>query len=155
MSRALPALLVLLASLAFPLGLVLPLMTLERLIVFTETPSLIDVVAGLWAAGDGLLAGVVALVSIAFPAGKLVWLQLVTAGVSSRGLARLHALGRWSMMDVLVVALVVFAAKTSGLASAVAEPGLWAYGLATLSAAAAAQLLERGGAAAIQSSDSA
>lgn len=144
MRRAVPALLVLFSSVSFALGLVLPLMTLDRLWVFSDTPSLVDVVVQLWTDGSTPLAVIVLLVSIAFPAAKLVWLQLVVAGVTQRGLSHLHALGRWSMMDVLVVALVVFAAKTSGLAEAVTQPGLWCYGAAAIAAAAAAQMLERG-----------
>ena len=143
MLRPAAALLVLVAAAALALGLVTPLMTLERLYFFTETPSLIEIVRGLWAGDDLLLAVVVGTVSIVFPAAKLVWLQLVAVGVTRRGLRHLHALGRWSMMDVLVVALVVFAAKTSGLASALAQPGLWFYAAATLAAAISALLLER------------
>lgn len=141
--RATAALLVILAAGCFGLGLSLPIVTLERLYVFTETPSLLQIVHGLWIDGQVVLALVVALASILFPAAKLAWLQLVAAGVTRSGLSRLHALGRWSMMDVLVVALVVFGAKTSGLAAAVAEPGLWFYAAATVASAAAAVLLER------------
>lgn len=143
--RALAATIVPVAAFSFALGLTLPLVTLDRLYVFTERPSLLDIVSGLWTDGSIGLAAVVTLVSILFPAAKLLWLQLVAARVTLRGLDRLHALGRWSMMDVLVVALVVFAAKTSGLAAAVAEPGLWFYAAATLLAAVAAAMLERGG----------
>jgi len=58
--------------------------------------------------------------------------------------ARVGLLSKWSMMDVLVVALAVFAAKTSGLASAAALPGLWFYaGAALLSALAAALIKNR------------
>ncbi len=141
--RAAAALLVALATFSFGLGLTRPLVTLDRLWLFTEEPSLVEIVTGLWADGSTGLALVVALVSVLFPAAKLAWLQLVAAGVTVRGLGHLHALGRWSMMDVLVVALVVFAAKTSGLATAIAQPGLWFYAAATAAAAAAAWLLER------------
>jgi paraquat-inducible protein A len=139
------SLLVLASALCFGLGITLPLVTLDRLWVFSEEPSLLQIVGGLWTNGDVALSAIVALVSLVFPAVKLVWLQFVAARVTTRGLHRLHALGRWSMMDVLVVALVVFGAKTSGLAEAVARPGLWFYGAATLAAAAAAMLLERAG----------
>ena len=36
------------------------------------------------------------------------------------------------MMDVMLVAIVVFAAKSSGLANAVSQPGLWFYAASTL-----------------------
>jgi paraquat-inducible protein A len=143
MIRTAAAVLVLVAAFTFGLGLTLPIVTLDRLYFFTEKPSLLQIVAGLWTDGNIALALVVSLVSIAFPTAKLAWLQFVATGATRRGLAHLHTLGRWSMMDVLVVALVVFGAKTSGLAAAIAEPGLWFFAAATLSAAAAAMLLER------------
>ena len=41
----------------------------------------------------------------------------------------LRALSNWSMLDVVLVALVIFAAKTSGLATAFTQPGLWFFAL--------------------------
>lgn len=142
---SLPALLILVSALLLPLGLMLPLMRLDRLYFFTDEPSLVAVVTGLWTDGDLLLAAVVALASIVFPLAKIAVLQCAVAGVNGPIVRHLHALGRWSMMDVLIVALVVFAAKTSGLAEAIAEPGLWAYAASAVTAAAAALLLEKRG----------
>ncbi|ODN70016.1 paraquat-inducible protein A [Methylobrevis pamukkalensis] len=137
------ALSLLVATLCLPLGLTLPLLTLDRLYVFTETPSLIAVVAGLWGEGDLLLALVVGLGSVVFPLAKLAVLFLAGLGAEGRLLSHLQAIGRWSLMDVVLVALVVFAAKTSGLATAVTEPGLWFYGASTVGAALASLALER------------
>jgi paraquat-inducible protein A len=36
------------------------------------------------------------------------------------------------MMDVLLVAIVVAAAKTTGLADAFTQPGLWCYATSTI-----------------------
>ena len=47
------------------------------------------------------------------------------------------------MADVLVVALVIFAAKTSGLADAATQAGIWFYAAATLLSAVAAFILTR------------
>ena len=47
------------------------------------------------------------------------------------------------MMDVLLVALVIFAAKTSGLANAFAQSGMWFYAGSAISGAIAAALLKR------------
>jgi paraquat-inducible protein A len=52
-------------------------------------------------------------------------------------------LSKWSMADVLVVALAIFAAKTSGLADAAAQSGIWFYAAATLLSACAAVILTR------------
>lgn len=115
------------------LGLTLPLVRFETLYFFSETPSLLAIVASLWQSGDGVLAILVALLSIVCPAIKLLGLTAeALAPVSTPGewdlLRRLvPILSRWSMMDVLLVALVIVAAKTSGLAEAFTQPGLWFY----------------------------
>ena len=128
-----PALLVL-SSLCLAFGLVLPLVRFEKLYFFDETPSLIDIVVSLWGQGSGGLAVLVALFSIVFPIIKLFGMALeATAPLQTDSgkaswLARLlPVLGKWSMMDVMLVALVIVAAKTSGMASAFTQPGLWFY----------------------------
>jgi len=45
-------------------------------------------------------------------------------------------LSKWSMMDVLLVAIVIFATKSSGLAQAFTQPGLWFYAGSSLAVAA-------------------
>ncbi|WP_244474731.1 MULTISPECIES: paraquat-inducible protein A [unclassified Rhizobium] len=126
------ALLLVLAPAFLALGVTLPLMRFESFYVLKSDASLADIVAALWTGGDMVLAVLVGLVSIVFPIAKLV---LVTAeslpedrksqpGWIGRVVPHLS---RWSMMDVLLVAIVIFATKTSGLAQAFAQPGLWFY----------------------------
>lgn len=142
MRRLLPVLLFA-ATVSFALGTVLPLIRLDRLLVFTDEPSLVGIVAGLWREGDVLLAAVLALFSIAFPAVKLGLLH-VAAYDGPRGHRLVPgwfaALSRWSMLDVVLVALVIFAAKTSGLAAAFTRPGLWFFAASVLLTAAASTL---------------
>ena len=115
------------------LGLVLPLVRFEKLYFFSETPSLIGIVTSLWSQGSPALAVVIALLSIVFPIAKLIGIAIeATApsagGRQNRAVARLQPiLGKWSMMDVMLVALVIVAAKTSGMATAFTQPGLWFY----------------------------
>lgn len=143
--RLILSLLLPLASFSFALGLTLPLVRFEKLYFFEETPSLIEIVLGLCAEGDEGLAILVGCFSILFPATKLLLLHVVAfGGGRGRSLALLGAVSKWSMMDVMVVALVVFAAKTSGLATAVTQPGIWFYATATLSSALAALMCRRG-----------
>ncbi len=132
------------ATVCFALGLVLPVAVFESLLVFTERPSLLEVIAGLWDEGDHAIAAVVALFSVAFPAAKLLVLH-VAAYVPDRlhWVERVGVLSKWSMADVLVVALAIFAAKTSGLADAAAQAGIWFYAAAALLSAVAAFLLTR------------
>lgn len=114
------------------LGITQPLLRFETLYFFSETPSLLAIVASLWREGSGALAILVGCVSILFPLVKLVVIaaEFVVGGVVPSGSPVswiMPHLARWSMMDVLLVAIVVFAAKTSGLAAAVSQPGLWCY----------------------------
>ena len=53
----------------------------------------------------------------------------------------LSYLAKWSMMDVLLVALVIFGAKTSGIATAIAQPGIWFYAAAAILSVVGAELL--------------
>uniref|UniRef100_UPI003BAB6BCE paraquat-inducible protein A n=1 Tax=Stappia sp. TaxID=1870903 RepID=UPI003BAB6BCE len=144
MRRVVLALLLPAATACFVLGLTLPLLELERLLVLTDRPSLLQLVTGLWSDGEQLLAGAVALFSVVFPMAKLAALHVaVVAGTPGRSLQMLGALGKWSMMDVMLVALVIFAAKTSGLATAITQPGLLFYAGAVVLSALAAVLARR------------
>ncbi|BCH23569.1 hypothetical protein MesoLjLc_32330 [Mesorhizobium sp. L-8-10] len=142
MRRLLP-LLIFAATVSFTLGVVLPLIRVERLFLFTDEPSLAAMVYGLWAGGDVLLAAIVGLFSVAFPALKLGLLHVAAYdGAAGHRLVPgwFRALARWSMLDVVLVALVIFAAKTSGLATASTQPGLWFFAASVILTAAASAL---------------
>ena len=130
-------LLLLIAAVSFGLGISLPLVKFEKLVFFADTPSLIAIVLGLWENDELVLAGLVAVFSLVFPLVKLFTVFAAAFG-TARFPAWAGALSKWSMMDVLLVALLIFAAKTSGLASAVSQPGIWFYAASTIAAAIAA-----------------
>lgn len=136
MINALRPYLLLISAVSFGLGITLPLVQFEKLYFFTENPSLLGIVSGLWNDGNSGLAFVVALFSLVFPVVKMaVAFRSSFDGLELPKWAGL--LSKWSMMDVLLVAIVVFAAKTSGLATAITQPGIWFYGLSTVALAAA------------------
>lgn len=153
MTRALSGLCLAVAAFCLALGITLPLLEMERLFFLTDRPSLLDVVAGLWENNDRLLAVIVGLASIVFPTAKIVALH-VTLGLSATP-AETHpawarpidgAVGfftKWSMLDVMLVALAIFAARTSGLATAVSQPGLWFFAGSALASAIGAYLAQR------------
>lgn len=131
------------ASLCLALGLVLPLIRLDRLYFFTQEPSLLEIVQGLWTDGELLLALLVGLFSIGFPVLKLGMLHVLSNGATHERPAIpawLKTLSNWSMLDVLLVALVIFAAKTSGLAAAITQPGLWFFAASAVLTAVASAL---------------
>lgn len=124
------SLLLILAASFLALGLFLPIIRFDKLYFFSEAPSLIELVAALFREGDIVLFLVVGLFSIVFPIVKLIGLAVqLLSGAGEGGLFRraMPHLSKWSMMDVMLVAIVVFAAKSSGLATAVSQPGLWFY----------------------------
>jgi paraquat-inducible protein A len=93
-----------------------------------------------------LLASVVGLFSVILPVTKLAVAQLAAARVPAAAHV-LHRwigfLSKWSMLDVLLVALVIFGAKTSGLATAIAQPGLWFFTASAILSALATHLIVR------------
>lgn len=132
------------AALAFlAAGVTLPLLTVSRLWVFEDEVSILAAIAGLWEGGELFLAVALLLFSIVFPAAKLAGVMTLWAAVRpgrrafARGLAVVEGLGRWSMMDVLVVALLIFSLKASGLASATSQPGLYCFAAAVVLSMAA------------------
>lgn len=134
------------ATFSLALGLTMPLMNVSRLYFFDQNPSLLGIIGSLWTGGDWLLAIVVLLFSVILPITKLAIAQLAAAQVPA---ARhvLHRwigiLSKWSMLDVLLVALVIFGAKTSGLATAVAQPGLWFFTASAILSAVATHFIVR------------
>lgn len=131
---------------ALGLGLVLPLVRVERLYFLTDEPSLLALVAALWVEDERLLAAIIALFSIIFPCLKLGLLNVVAyAGVEAENRIPpwFRALSNWSMLDVMLVALVIFAAKTSGLATAFTQPGLWFFAASAALTAIASALIRR------------
>lgn len=131
--RLITPLFLVLSAFFLALGLVLPLVRFEKLVFFDETPSLLGIVSSLWGEGNQMLAIIVALFSIVFPFVKLIAVAFEATVLADDKAAKgmvsrlLPILGKWSMMDVMLVALVIFAAKTSGMAEAFTQPGLWFY----------------------------
>ena len=136
-------------SFCLALGLTLPLVRFEKLYFFEDTPSLIGIIVTLWRDGNILLAFLVAAFSAVFPVAKLLVVLSEAIGRQpgdtrpSGPLSKLiPLLSKWSMMDVLLVALVIVAAKTSGVASAFTQPGLWFYAASALAVTLAHSLLQ-------------
>ena len=146
MRAALP-LTLFLATIAFGIGITLPLVRIERLFFFTDEPSLLGIVGGLWTEGDHALAVLVCAFSLVFPAIKLGLLHLAAySSADAPGFSIptwMKALSNWSMLDVVLVALVIFAAKTSGLATAFTQPGLWFFAISVILTAIASSLARR------------
>ncbi len=126
---------ILAAAVCLVLGVVLPIVRLSRLYVWTNEHSMASVIWALYQDGEPFLAILIAVFSILLPAIKLLYL-LAMASLDGEGgpgaqwkrpLKHLEWLGKWSMLDVLVLALMVFYVKSSGIADAATMPGLYFF----------------------------
>lgn len=140
-----PALLAALALLVA--GWTAPLMTVSKLMLLDDHVSLLDTAVVLWRERDWLLFGVVALFALAFPLVKLIAALAVLLRVDARrpGLERaldlLDLLGRWSMLDVFVAALIVVAIKASLISEVTLHAGLYLFTAAVVLSIACTQRL--------------
>ena len=111
-------------------GLTLPIMEVSNFWIFHGTYSILDGIIVLLEQGDILIAVVIIAFSILVPALKIMALlglwQRIRQGkhISSRLPALLDGMGKWSMLDVFVVALIVFTAKASTFADATVAPAV-------------------------------
>ncbi len=137
------------AAVCLVLGLTLPVMKLTRLYFWTDTPSILSIVSALWASGEIFLAGVVFVFSIVFPALKLLYIAMAGTLTAfdparrSRLLKRIGWLGKWSMLDVLVLALLVFYAQAIEFADAVSLPGVYFFAASVFLTMIAYSLIDR------------
>lgn len=131
-------LLVVLASGLLLAGLILPMMTITELLLFSNSFSVLAGVAELWQNGHYLLFVIVSLFSIVMPILKIaLLLQLILApgqeSVRKNQLLHLmHEYGRWAMLDVMVVAVLIVTVKLGAIARVEVHSGLYVFGLAVV-----------------------
>lgn len=121
------------ASVCLALGLTLPIIRLTKYVFWTTEHSLISTVSVLIRDGQMFLGVTVLIFSIIFPVVKLLYLLLVStlpASEISRQSKRLKALewlGKWSMHDVLVLALTIFFIKAQAIYDAASLKGVYFF----------------------------
>jgi len=121
------------AAVCLVLGLYLPTIKLTKLYVWTDEHSVFSAIYALYSDGEVFLAAIIGLFSVAIPALKLVYLIVISNLSTARPqrrenvFRRLEWLGKWSMMDVLVLALIIFYVNASSLAEASALAGIYFF----------------------------
>jgi paraquat-inducible protein A len=128
----------------FFIGLRIPVLTVQKLWE-TNTFSIMTGIRNLWEEKNHVLAGVIFFFSIVFPVVKLgtllvVWFVRMTDRRRKWILYGLEILGRWSMLDVFVVAIIIVSVKLGILATAKVESGIYYFAAAILLAMAATTL---------------
>ena len=130
------ALIVASAILFVPANL-LPMMTTSSLLG-TQRDTIMSGVVFLWRSGSWPLAAVVFFASIVVPLLKILALAWLTASVQRRSRRRLmqrtrlyrlvEFVGRWSMLDIYVITLLVALVNLRGIATIEAGPAAIAFG---------------------------
>lgn len=118
-------------------GLFAPILTIEKFIVLENTFSVVSGIFELLKEGQWLLFLLLTIFSIILPLLKILILYrllAVTAAAShyQRHLARMHDYGKWSMLDVFVVAILVVALKLGYVFDVQVHIGLYAFAIAVL-----------------------
>ena len=119
-------------------GLVLPMMTVTKLIMFSNSFSVVSAVLELIEEGHILLFIIVAGFSIIIPLLKVIILfKLVLSRENNsktvnKLLHLMHEYGRWAMLDVMVVAILIVSVKLGAIASIEIHSGLFVFGLSVL-----------------------
>jgi paraquat-inducible protein A len=120
----------------YPLAVTLPVLKVQQMGHRTES-SILEGIATLLADGQILVGLIVLVCSVIFPLTKLIALLMMSLG-GARWLSRSHHkawvyhliewTGRWGMLDVLLVAILVAALKLGNMVEVTAGPGALAFG---------------------------
>lgn len=131
-------LLLLVALSSLIVGVSAPLLTLEKLYFFENTVSLFSTVMELFTQQEWFLFFVIAIFSLCIPIIKIVSLILIINVSYTKGsfldkaLHIIEVIGKWSMLDVFVVALLLVSLKLGVLAKVDVHYGLYAFAASVL-----------------------
>jgi paraquat-inducible protein A len=130
--------LIILATVFFALGLILPTIRFTTVYVWTNEHSILTIMYALFENREFFLCAVVFAVSVFFPFLKLFYLlTLITshdmlADFRQKSIATMEWLGRYSMTDVMVLALMIFYVNSSGYTEARVLPGVYFFAASAL-----------------------
>ena len=130
--------LIIVATVFFALGIILPTIRFTTVYVWTNEHSILTIMYALFETNELFLAGVLFAVSVFFPFMKLFYLlTLITSHdiepeFRRKSIATMEWLGRYSMTDVMVLALMIFYVNSSGYTEARVLPGVYFFAASAL-----------------------
>ncbi|MCW8945359.1 MAG: paraquat-inducible protein A [Sedimenticola sp.] len=146
------------AVIALGVGLTTPILSIEAskdlpmlgdTVLQFQSKGIMTTISGLWENGNQWLALLLLLFSVLLPLLKtgVAWLTLFsrTHHISLRGLHLSRHLGKWSMADVFVVAILVvfFSSNEGGLTQAEVQAGLWFFAIYVVLSLLGSQLIAK------------
>jgi len=127
------ALFILVASICFVLGVVLPSIRFTTIYVWKNEHSIASIIWALYLTREYFLCTVLMVFSVLFPFLKLLYLLTlclspnVSQDFRERSISTMEWLGRYSMTDVMVLALMIFYMNSSGYTEAQVLPGVYCF----------------------------
>lgn len=125
--------LIILATVFFALGVILPVIRFTTVYVWSREHSIATIIWALFENEEYFLTVVLFLFSILFPFLKLFYLLTLLTSPDippefrKRSISTMEWLGRYSMTDVMVLALLIFYVNSSGYTEAVVLPGVYFF----------------------------
>ena len=119
-------------------GFFTPMLTLTKFIMFSNSFSILTGIWQLLLDGKVFLFIVIAGFSIILPLAKIILLfNLLHPNTThpnhrKKLLHLMHDYGRWAMLDVMVVAILIVTVKLGAIASIEVHAGLYIFGMAVL-----------------------
>ena len=150
-SRTTTNMLIFVSFILFTLGVFSPLMTVKKWHIFENTFSLLSGLMQFFYAGQYFLFIIVGVFSLVVPLAKIILVAVVTNTSSWAEIGRhklihwLSLIGKWSMMDVFIVAVLVVVGKFRGIAEVEIHHGLYAFALSVILIHITVCLIEMGG----------
>jgi paraquat-inducible protein A len=130
--------LIIVATVFFALGIILPAIKFTTVYVWKNEHSILSIIYALYTNEEFFLCAVIGMFSVVFPFLKLLYLlTLVTSPdmpqeFRVRSIAAMEWLGRYSMTDVMVLALIIFYVNSSGYSEAQVQPGIYFFAASAL-----------------------
>jgi paraquat-inducible protein A len=130
-------LLIIISTLLLCTGLSLPLLNIQQMIFWKSEYSVFRGVIELTKHGDYVIAAIIFFFSVVFPIFKLlmmfiIWEFKLEQEKRKTFIHWLGILGKWSMLDVFVVAIIIVIIKIGPLAKTQAQSGLYFFTAAIL-----------------------
>ena len=130
--------LIIVATVSFALGIILPSIRFTTIYVWTNEHSIGTIIWALCDSEEFFLCTVLFLFSVLFPFLKLLYLLTLVASPDippefrKKSIATMEWLGRYSMTDVMVLALMIFYVNSSGYTEARVLPGIYFFAASAL-----------------------
>lgn len=129
--------LILFSAVLLGAGLFLPLMNVEKMVFWKNEYSVLTGIRGLFEAKEYFLSGILFFFCLVFPILKIfmlgiLWQFKFEDDRRNKILEWLSILGKWSMLDVFVVAILIVAVKLGPLANVEPRIGVYVFCAAIL-----------------------